>query len=205
MITETENTSATAASSADILRDNYAHWRETKLRHGTLKSQLEKTEERMQTLRKELVQLQERRQQISNEHGYTVGNLHLSAVDAERGAVEGRKTEAEDAYRSARTEFERAEVDLSAARQVAEVAREKFCFEQAALLETKIRDDKNLRKRLIEAFAAIVSAVDPELPTRGIPNWGWFVRELFLAPEDAELAEPVARFKREHITPLIGE
>lgn len=205
MITNIENTSTTAAGSADILRDSYTHWRETKRRHDTLKQQFEENDARRMALRKELARLQESRQQIVNEQGYTVGNPHLSTVDAERGAVEGRKTEAEDACRSARTEFERAEVDLSAARQAAEVAREKFCLEQAALLEGKIREDKNLRKRLVEAFATIVSVVDPELPTRGRPYWAGFVRELFPEPEDAELADPVARFKREHITPVIGE
>ncbi|MDO8706036.1 MAG: hypothetical protein Q7J84_13925 [Sulfuricaulis sp.] len=204
---ETENARVTSSvSSADSLRDAYARWRETKRRYLELKQRLEENDIHIRALRKELVQGQERRAKIVSDCMDRILNpSELVTFDAELQAVQDRKTEAEKVEATTRAEFEQAETEYSAARKAAELARERFCFEEAATIETKIQEDKALRKRLVEAFAVISAAVDPELPTTGAPNWVWFIRELFPEPEDADLAEPVARFKREHITPLIGE
>lgn len=204
MVTETETAPAAAtANSADTLRHAYAHWREAKHRHDTLKNRLEENELSKMELQKQMTQMQERRPRIIDDvMARILDHAALTTADADLQTLQDRKTEAEKVWATTRVEFEQAEVDYNASRKAAELAREKFCIEQAAPMEIKIREDKNLRRRLIEAFAAIVAAVDPELPTTGVPNWQWFIRELFLEPTDAELAEPVARFKHEHLAPL---
>ena len=192
------------------MRAAYARWSGIKGRHQALSNKLQEAESRLTALNRDLTQAlakEEMALRIAPVAAYDdtdPGSTRLKIARGEVSEINVRMAETEKNQAAVRAELRALDPEYRSARQAYATAREKFCLAQAAVLEAQIGGDQNLRKKLLEAFAAVSAVGDREFDSVKA-HWFGFLFDMFQPFPDAELAEAVALFEAQHLKPLMGE
>lgn len=193
------------------MRVAYARWNEVKGQHLALNKKLQDAESRREALNRDLAQAQGKEEMVLRSVPVAAyddtdpGSTRLKIARGEVSEINGRIVETEKNLAAVRADLRALDPEYRNARQVYAMAREQFCLGRAAVLEAQINGDQDLRKKLLEAFAAVGAVPDAETGSAVKPHWFGFLFDLFPPFSDTELRAAIEHFEAQHLKPLLGE
>lgn len=87
-------------------------------------------------------------------------------------------------------------------RENAKQARERYCLAVSDVFENQLRENRELRRLLTHAWAAVESAADKRLGGFSGVAWEVMLTEIFPAPEGPEAESALRQFAAEYLDGL---
>lgn len=138
---------------------------------------------------------------------YAAGTCNMESVNEARAAVDAcilARVQADEILDAMQHQHRRIADASTNARAELAATRHRYCRSIAAIDEKLLQNDKKLRQKLLDVYAAHFLSGD-SIGFDGEKFWNLFLQDIFTEPSDTEMADAVKRFEKNHISNVIPE